>query len=180
MKFRSDGRHQVDRDRTKVTQTPHAILLSCSDSRVPPELIFDQAIGEIFVIRVAGPSLDDVVIASIESAVQSFSPQLLLVLGHTSCPLIEEAITKKQVHQDNDRSSHQTTITTDIRNRLNSATPASQQSANFSDAARVNAASIGTELIHKSTIIKREVEAGRLTIQHALYSVETGRVSFEK
>ena len=66
-------------------QEPFAVVLGCSDSRVPPEIIFDCGLGEIFVIRVAGNILDDVVIGSIEYAVEHLGTRLVLVLGHESC-----------------------------------------------------------------------------------------------
>jgi len=66
-------------------QKPFAVVLGCSDSRVPPEMIFDCGLGEIFVIRVAGNILDDVVIGSIEYAAEHLGTRLVLVLGHESC-----------------------------------------------------------------------------------------------
>ncbi|MBC5823676.1 MAG: carbonic anhydrase [Candidatus Eremiobacteraeota bacterium] len=73
-------------------QAPFAIVLGCSDSRVPPEVIFDQRLGDLFVIRVAGNVLDDFGIGSIEYAVDHFKPPLLLVLGHEHCGAVQAAV----------------------------------------------------------------------------------------
>ncbi|HKQ03503.1 MAG TPA: carbonic anhydrase [Blastocatellia bacterium] len=70
-------------------QQPYAILLTCSDSRVPPELIFDESLGKLFIIRVAGNVTDPVALGSIEYAVDHFGVKLLVVLGHASCGAVE-------------------------------------------------------------------------------------------
>src|SRR5215218_7417660 len=79
--------HQTVEQRTSVAggQHPIAVVLSCSDSRVPPELVFDQGLGDLFVVRVAGNVADDAVIASIEYAVEHLGPTLVVVLGHEKC-----------------------------------------------------------------------------------------------
>jgi len=73
----------------KDGQSPIAIILGCSDSRVPPELIFDQGLGDLFIVRVAGNILDDVVLGSIEYAASHLGTSLLMILGHSRCGAIE-------------------------------------------------------------------------------------------
>jgi carbonic anhydrase len=73
-------------------QNPFAIILGCSDSRVPPEIIFDQGLGDLFVIRVAGNVLDSKVIASVEYAVEHLGVSLLMVLGHSKCGAVSATI----------------------------------------------------------------------------------------
>jgi carbonic anhydrase len=73
-------------------QKPYAVILSCSDSRVPPEIIFDQTLGEIFVIRVAGNVPDPVVLGSIEYAVEHIGSPLIMVLGHERCGAVTAAV----------------------------------------------------------------------------------------
>jgi carbonic anhydrase len=74
-------------------QTPFAVVLSCSDSRVPPEIVFDQGIGDLFVVRVAGnTAADDVTVGSIEFAVAAFDCPLLVVLGHQQCGAVKTAL----------------------------------------------------------------------------------------
>ena len=72
-------------------QKPYAIILSCSDSRVPPEIIFDETLGQLFVVRVAGNILDPVVLGSIEYAVEHLGPALIMVLGHEACGAVTSA-----------------------------------------------------------------------------------------
>jgi len=73
-------------------QHPFAIIVGCSDSRVPPEIVFDQGIGDLFVIRTAGQVLDDVALASIEYAVEHLGVPLVVVLGHDSCGAVTAAV----------------------------------------------------------------------------------------
>ncbi|MFN0151744.1 MAG: carbonic anhydrase [bacterium] len=76
-------------------QKPHAIILSCSDSRVPPEILFDRGLGDVFVVRVAGNVLSDVATASIEYAVEHLGAPLIVVMGHESCGAVKAALTLK-------------------------------------------------------------------------------------
>ncbi len=78
-------------------QHPIAIVLGCSDSRVPPEVIFDQGLGDLFVIRVAGNVVDDVVLGSIEYAVSEFGVTLVIVLGHERCGAVTAAVNHLKV-----------------------------------------------------------------------------------
>ena len=73
----------TDRLNLRKGQTPHTVILGCSDSRVPPEHVFDQGFGDLFVIRVAGNVIDDIVLGSIEYAVEHLGAGLLMVLGHS-------------------------------------------------------------------------------------------------
>src|SRR5262249_35121861 len=73
-------------------QHPYAVIVSCSDSRVPPELVFDAGIGDLFVIRTAGNRLDDLVLASIEYAVEHLGCSLVVVLGHERCGAVTAAV----------------------------------------------------------------------------------------
>lgn len=86
--------HQSPADRTSVAmaQHPFAVVVSCSDSRVPPELVFDQGIGDLFVVRTAGEVLDDPGLGSIEYAIDHLGPQLVVVLGHERCGAVKAAV----------------------------------------------------------------------------------------
>ncbi len=75
-------------------QHPHAVILSCADSRVAPELLFDQGLGDLFVLRVAGNISDPFVLGSIEYAVEHLHAPLIVVLGHESCGAVAAALTK--------------------------------------------------------------------------------------
>jgi carbonic anhydrase len=81
--LRKDGQSRKDIARVSTLQNPHAIVLASSDSRVPPEIVFDQKLGEIFVVRTAGEALDRSAIASIEYALKNFGAKLIVVLGNS-------------------------------------------------------------------------------------------------
>jgi carbonic anhydrase len=92
---RADGPRRDDRRRKEQAtgQTPFAVILGCADSRVPPEIVFDQGIGDLFVVRVAGnTAADDVTLGSLEFAVAILGCPLLLVLGHSQCGAVHAAV----------------------------------------------------------------------------------------
>jgi len=82
---------QTTRHELRKGQTPHTVILGCSDSRVPPEHVFDHGFGDLFVIRVAGNVVDDIVLGSIEYAVEHLGAGLLMVLGHSDCGAVQAA-----------------------------------------------------------------------------------------
>lgn len=174
-RFRADGRTAKDRERILSAATPHAIILAGSDSRVPPEIIFDQMLGEIVVIRVLGPSIDSSVIASIESALQESGPKLLVVLGHTHSQFIGQAL--KANDGEGSRSESIERALSDVRSRL---TTADKENTNpdFAIAAALNADGIARELPNRSEIIRKKVEANELLIKSALYRLKSGEVTF--
>lgn len=83
--LRKDGQSRKDIERVAKVQKPHTIVLSCSDSHAPPELVFDQKLGELFVVRTLGESLESNTLASIEYAIEQLGVRLVLVMGHGSC-----------------------------------------------------------------------------------------------
>jgi carbonic anhydrase len=172
--FRSDGRSASDRKRLVSGQKPHAIVLSCSDSRVPPEMIFDQTLGEIFVIRVAGEALDSSVIASIEYAVEHLGPKLLVVMGHTQCGAIDAALK----HKDGGHAGSEALgkLIADIRPRLKAAQ--TKASPDLEVESTLNADGVARDLVRRSGVIKAKVESGNLVIKPALYRMDSGKVTF--
>ncbi|RYZ69468.1 MAG: hypothetical protein EOP05_14775, partial [Proteobacteria bacterium] len=150
--FRSDGRSAEDRLRTSQAQKPHAIILACSESISPPELIFDQGLGEITTIRIAGPSLDASVIKSLEMAVRNYDSHLILVLGHTQCSALEGSPYIGTKHLD-PNSKHEVE-------------------------AALNADGIARDLTSKSAFLKARVDEKQLSIKSALYWVDSGKVKF--
>ena len=84
--------HEARRRETATDQNPFAIVLGCSDSRVPPEIVFDQGVGDLFVVRVAGNIAARSQIGSIEFAAQTFGVRLIVVLGHSRCGAIEAVV----------------------------------------------------------------------------------------
>jgi carbonic anhydrase len=174
-KLRSDGRSGADRKRLASGQQPHAIVLSCSDSRVPPELVFDQALGEIFVIRVAGEALDSSVIASVEYAVEHLGSKLIVVMGHTQCGAVKAAVAAKagvsSGSPDLDKliASIQPHLKTTMRS------PASE---NFEVEGALNADGVARDLVRRSAIIREKVEKSGLIVKPAVYNLESGKVEF--
>lgn len=173
--MRTDGRSQKDRDRLAKGQHPHAIVLTCSDSRVPPETVFDQALGEIFVVRTAGQSLDSAVIASLEYAVEHLGPRLLVVMGHTSCGAVKAAIETAEDSSAGSPALDQ--LVHDIRPRIPVRTPASSSKA-LEIESSANAQGVAADLLKRSDIIRARVEKGDLLIKPALYYIDSGVVKF--
>lgn len=174
-RFRADGRQPADRERTKLGQKPHAIVLSCSDSRVPPEVVFDQGIGEIFVIRVAGEALDESSLASIEYAVEHLNPNLIVVMGHTKCGAVEAAMKVKEGTSAG--SAHLDRLLAGIRPHLKSRST-EQPSPNLEIESALNADGVARDLISRSDIVRHKVEQGSLKIKSALYWIDSGKVKF--
>lgn len=176
---RNDGRKAADRKKLVNGQSPHAIVLSCSDSRVPPETVFDQALGEIFVVRTAGESLDSAVIASIEYAVEHLGPQLIVVMGHTSCGAVKAALTTGVSETAGSAALDQ--MIAEIRPRIPGGverSPSSVSSHALEIESAANAQGVASELTKRSEIIRNRVLKGQLKIKPALYYLESGLVKF--
>ena len=171
----SHGASQKDRIRLLAGQRPHTIILSCSDSRVPPEIVFNQKLGEIFTVRSAGEALDAAVIASIEYAVAYLGTQLLLVLGHESCGAVTAAL--QTMPNQSAGSPYLDAMVADIQPRIASflRRPASSGLIRESTA---NARGVVKDLIKRSTISRTRVAAGTLQIRSALYHMDSGTVEF--
>ena len=148
-------------------QKPWAIILSCADSRVAPELAFDTGLGELFVLRVAGNIANTDTIASIEYAVANIGSPVIVVLGHQSCG----AVTAALAGGDNGYN---------LNHLLAQITPAVHQcdSDNVDDVVHLNARLAAKDLVERSRIISKAVADDNLTILSAFYSLEDGSVSF--
>ncbi|WP_291515905.1 carbonic anhydrase [Bdellovibrio sp. ArHS] len=175
-KLRKDGQSQNDVHRLSTGQQPHAIVLSCSDSRVPPEVVFDQKLGEIFVVRTAGEALGDNAIGSIEYAVEHLGSKLLVVMGHTSCGAVKAA------HSSLDGSSLGTpaldNLVKDIHPRI-SQFKGKTPSKNFATESWANTEGVAKDLLTRSELIRKKVESGDLRIVSSLYDLESGQVAFK-
>ncbi|HVK60587.1 MAG TPA: carbonic anhydrase [Bdellovibrionales bacterium] len=173
--FRADGRLPADRERTKTAQHPHAIVLSCADSRVTPEIVFDQGIGEVFDVRVAGEALDSSVVASIEYAVEHLGPKLIVVMGHTQCGAVGAALKFKEGESAGSESLDK--LLAEIRPHLKTLTT-EKPSNNLEVESALNADGVARDLVKRSEIIRKKVESGELTIKTALYWLDSGLVKF--
>jgi carbonic anhydrase len=174
--FRNDGTSKSDLKKLATGQKPHTIVLSCSDSRVPPEVVFDQKLGEIFVIRTAGQAIDTSVIASIEYAVSHLGSNLIVVMGHESCGAVKAALSTLSGGDAGSPSLNK--LVADIHPRLQrySRIPASVGVVNESWS---NVEGVATDLTTRSEIIQHAVESGELKIQKALYHFGSGNVEWK-
>lgn len=173
---RKDGQSRKDIARLSKGQSPHAIVLACSDSRVAPETVFDEKLGELFVIRTAGEALDDNVIGTIEYAIEHLHPHLLVVMGHTSCGAVNAAI--KTIGGASAGSPALNHLVADIHPRIRAsmATPPSPDGFRQSFD---NAKGVVNDLSARSEIIRKAVESGKITPVSALYNLDSGEVIFE-
>lgn len=155
-------------------QAPNTAVLSCSDSRVPPEQVFDQELGQLFVVRVAGNVLNADAIASLEYAVTVLGTRLILVLGHESCGAIKAAIDTPPGADAGSPSLD--TLLAKIRTNLGNV----NSSADPKLRAPVvkNVTSVASELLSRSKIIAGDVSAGHVQIQEGIYALDTGAVDF--
>jgi carbonic anhydrase len=161
-------------------QEPFAIILGCSDSRVPAEIIFDQGLGDLFVIRVAGNIVAPSQVGSIEFAADLFSTRLVVVLGHSSCGAVQATLEQlerptesrspnRRAIVDRIRPSVETLLETDLRH---------DHEALEEHAIRANIRASVNQLRHGSPILEELIEKNELVIVGAEYSLETGLVEF--
>jgi len=153
-----------------AAQKPFAIVLGCSDSRVPVEIVFDQGPGDLFVIRVAGNIVAPSLIGSVEFAVERFGTRLVVVLGHSSCGAI--AATLEELRRS---SANQSPNLKDIVDRIR---PAVEGLGDERDAMRANILASVQQLRHGSRTIEGLIGRDGLMIVGAWYELETGRVRF--
>ena len=161
-------------------QQPFAIILGCSDSRVPVELIFDQGLGDLFVIRVAGNIVAPSQIGSVEFAASQFGTQLVVVLGHSKCGAIQatlDEIRRPTENQSKNLKSIVNRIGPALSDLVNEHSPAPTDEV-FEQAVRANIRSSVYHLSHGSEIIKTMQKDGELLVVGAEYNLKTGRVEF--
>lgn len=164
------GEQQDSNRRSELTggQAPWAIVLSCADSRVVPELAFDTGLGELFVVRVAGNVANTSSIASIEYAVAHLGTKVIVVLGHESCGAVTAAMAGgNNGHNLNHLLAH-----------VAPAIASSPDGAPVNDVVKKNAAQNAQDLADRSPIIRDAVENGGLSIVPAYYNLGSGQVDF--
>jgi len=161
-------------------QSPFAIILACSDSRVPTELIFDRGIGDLFVIRVAGNIVAPSQIGSIEFAAKQFNTRLVVVLGHSNCGAIIATLQELALKHSH-RSPNLRAIVDRVRPALE---PVLTEGCDVDDEAviatcvRANVQASVEQLRHGSLILEELIASGDLKIVGAEYSIETGNIKF--
>jgi carbonic anhydrase len=168
------------RREVSAAQEPFAIVLGCSDSRVPAELVFDQGLGDLFVIRVAGNIVAPSQVGSVEFAADRYGVRLVVVLGHSNCGAV--LATVEQLSRPSEqRSRNMHTIVARIRpsvDMLLRNDPGTDHAALIARAVRANIRVSTDHLRHGSQILEELIEKNGLLIVGAEYSLETGVVDF--
>jgi len=161
-------------NQTREGQYPFAVILSCMDSRTSVELIFDQGLGDLFSIRIAGNIVNNDVLASIEYAIKYVGSKVLMVLGHTECGAINSA--KAGVVD-----GHITDLLKRIQPSISKALLKDEQDHLFKDnVAYANVENSLEEILTRSLIVKEMFAKGQIGIVGGVYNIETGKVDFFK
>lgn len=161
-------------------QAPFAVILGCSDSRVPVEIVFDQGLGDLFVIRVAGNIVAPSQIGSIEFAAERFQTRLVVVLGHSQCGAILATLEELQRPTEN-QSRNLRSIVDRVRPSLEGLLTANlrqNEETLVKKAVRANIRASVNQLRHGSEVIEQLIQAEGLVVVGAEYSLETGVVEY--
>lgn len=170
------------RELAEKGQRPFAIVLTCSDSRVPTEMVFDRGLGDLFVIRVAGNVVAPSLLASLEFAALNFKTELVVVMGHTECGAVKAAL---QYHERPDPS-----LTFNLRELVERIGPAVEQTRRtirggadpketLLDATWRNVRHSMTQIQANSPVVEGLVREGRLKIVGSVFDLHTGKVEFD-
>ena len=162
--------NQTSRRRAEISnsQEPFAVILGCSDSRVPPEVIFDRGMGDLFIVRIAGHVMNDMILGSIEYAADHLHTPLVMVLGHSKCGCVTAAI------QGVNGEGHVACLTEAIRPALLEAKD--QPGDPVNNAARANANIVTEQLKRSKPVLSKLVSDGKLDVVPAFYDIDTGVV----
>lgn len=169
---------QARRDVLTAGQSPNAIVLSCSDSRVPSEIVFDCGLGDLFVVRVAGNVCAPSLVGSVEFAAATFSTELVVVMGHTQCGAVKATLDVL--------AGGAGKLSENIRDIVERVRPAVLPLVDrelgsaelLREAIRANVLHTAGHLRHGSRLLERRIAEGKLAVVGAEYSLETGVVDF--
>jgi carbonic anhydrase len=160
------------REHVAPHQCPFATIIDCADSRVPPEILFDQGLGDLFVCRVAGNIADTTVTGSVEYAAAHFHPALIVVLGHERCGAVGAALDALRVGV-----LPQASIGGLVRRIVPNVRGVAAGADQWGQAVAANAEAVAAEL-RLSPVLQPRIKAGRLRVVAATYGLESGRVGF--
>lgn len=174
LKFNRNLLQQVNE--TRDGQWPFAVVLSCIDSRTSAELVFDQGLGDIFSVRIAGNIVNEDILGSMEFACKVAGSKFIVVLGHTKCGAVKGAC-------DHVEMGNLTTLLSKLQPAvsLETLTPVDRNSSNsvfVENVAKINVEEAVGEIQRKSPILKDMIDKGEIGICGAMYNVETGQVEF--
>lgn len=149
-------------------QNPFAVIVGCSDSRIPPEILFDQGIGDLFVIRVAGNIADEIALGSIEYAVEHLGTQLVMVLGHGKCGAVNATVQGGEIHGN-------------IAGIIKTIAPAVEKvrgkPGDLADnAIRANVGLVVDTIMTSKPILAKLAGEGKIKVVGAYYNIESGLV----
>ncbi len=162
-------------------QRPFAIILGCSDSRTPIEIIFDQGFGDLFVVRIAGNIVAPSVVGSIEFAASQFGPRLVVVLGHSRCGAISATFNAVQTGDSPESKNIRSItdrITPHIAELVRETHSEAERSQLLHEALRANVRASADHLRHGSRLLEELVIVGRLVVVGAEYDLDNGTVQF--
>ena len=181
-KFVNNQSYYKERIKLVDAQNPCSIILSCSDSRVIPEIIFQQGPGKIFTVRVAGEVADNVVVDTIEYAINHFDSTIIVVMGHTECGAVIGAL--KQLKENNgnipiskDVTDHINAVLIPIEKAIKAANIDIYAPDSLSLSIKANILYVAEELMKKSSIITNAIKRGKIQLIGAEYSLKTGKVT---
>jgi carbonic anhydrase len=172
--------HLKMRELAEKGQKPFAIILTCSDSRSPVELIFDQGLGDLFVVRVAGNVVAPSLLASMEFAVANFGSSAILVLGHSLCGAVKATIQHTQNPTQPLPSPHLEELVSRIRPAVEFTQAERDIQADdfLHQATLANIQRSKKLILEQSRIIREKVESGELALEGALLDISSGQVKF--
>ena len=156
-------------EHTKDDQHPHTVILSCLDSRIPPEIIFDQGIGNIFVARVAGNIDDHNIIGSMEFATKVKGTKLIVVMGHNHCGAVKGAVGNAQLGK-------LTQLVDQIKPAI--AADTSDAAKHLDETSKNNVKMTMADILRDSEVISQLVKEGKIKMVGAYYDLTTGKVTF--
>jgi len=154
-------------------QHPKAIVLSCSDSRVPPEILFDQGLGDIFVVRTAGEVAEPSAVASIEYAVEHLGANLIFVLGHTSCGAVKATLTTPEGTSAG--SPNLDRLVSLIRPHVKGMQH-SPEDKRLEQPVHAHVDGVASDLLEASALLRHQVESEGVMMVKGVYDLDTGKV----
>lgn len=185
-RFTSDTRSiatlvsQLNRREHAAGQRPFATILTCSDSRVPAEMIFDQGVGDLFMVRVAGNVVAPSLVGSVEFASATFGTRLVVVMGHSACGAVKATLDVLRGHSEIPSENIR-----DIVDRIRPAAesvlesdPQRNDAEVLAAAIRANVRSSADHLRHGSRVLEEMVRSGRVVVVGAEYDLASGHVDF--
>lgn len=171
------------RELAKNGQRPFCLVLSCSDSRVPAEIVFDRGLGDLFLVRVAGNTVGEEMIASLEFAALSFDSPVLVVMGHTGCGAIQASI---EAHRQGDDAVFPSPYVRHLVDHIRPAVEACDKDEGLSGdhdecMQRVTWANVDHSievLLHSSEVLKKLVKDGRIMVVGSVFDLDSSRAEF--